>query len=144
MSRTALDSSVIIAALLGWHEAHSRASAALQALLAEPESPLLPVHSLLEAYSVMTRLPAPRRVSPRQAWTMLHQSLRETTRLVGAPSEATWSFLEGLAARSVSGGTTYDAWILATARKARAGRLLTLNPRHFERLAEGEVEILEP
>jgi hypothetical protein len=43
------------------------ASAELVALLQRPGKVLLPLHSLVEAYAVMTRLPPPHRLSPKRA-----------------------------------------------------------------------------
>ncbi len=143
MPGTALDTSVIIAGLLTWHEAHSRAQPALVAALEEPEPTVLPAHALLESFSVITRMPPPRRLTSGDAWTMLSESLRESTRLVSL-AEETWSVIEHLAQRSIGGGVTYDAFILASAREAEATRILTLNGRHFRRLADDDMEIWEP
>ncbi len=143
MAGTALDTSVIIAGLLTWHEDHSRTRAALETALAAPEPTILPVHALLEAYSVITRLPPPRRLSPDKARTVLSESLRDSTRLVGLGEEG-WTVIEELADRLIGGGMTYDAAIVATAQKAEATRILTLNGRHFKRLAGDDMEIWEP
>lgn len=56
----ALDTSVVIPALLGWHEAHEPARRAA-----------VPSHAPLETYSVLTRLPAPHRVSSEVAEQLL-------------------------------------------------------------------------
>jgi predicted nucleic acid-binding protein len=40
--------------------------------------------------------------------------------------------LARLAESAVGGGRTYDALIAASARKAKAHALLTLNPKHFD------------
>jgi len=143
MAVTALDTSVIIAGLVSWHEDHSRSRSALETALAAPEPTILPVHALLEAYSVITRLPPPRRLTPNKARTLLSESLRESTRLVGLGEEG-WSVIEELADRLIGGGMTYDAAIVASARKAEATRILTLNGRHFKRLTGADMEIREP
>jgi len=44
----------------------------------------------------------------------------------------------------VAGGAVYDAEIAEAAYRAGARRLLTLNRRHFERLAPEGLEIVEP
>src|ERR1043166_9312671 len=62
---TALDTSAIIAALLTWHESHELALEALVGSMAARGSRLVvPGPALVEAYAVMTRLPAPRRLPP--------------------------------------------------------------------------------
>ena len=63
----AVDSSVLVAALLGWHEHHVAAFRVLDAVLAADDDLVLPVHALIETYAVLTRLPAPHRLSPKAA-----------------------------------------------------------------------------
>ncbi len=53
----ALDTSCMIAAVCGWHEAHRRAAAAVERRLADGEQMAVAVHALSEAYAVLTRLP---------------------------------------------------------------------------------------
>ena len=56
-TRIAPDTSVIIAAFASWHESHAAARGALS------PGALLIAHCALETYSVLTRLPAPHRVT---------------------------------------------------------------------------------
>lgn len=83
-SVTAIDTSVIVPGLLFWHEKHEAASAALVQLLESGNEVVLPLHSLVEAYAVMTRLPPPHR-----------------------------DLLQNLSHRNLVGGTSYDSLILA-------------------------------
>jgi len=53
--------------------------------------------------------------------------------------------VEGLARLGHSGGMIYDALILACARKSKARRIYTLNPRHFCLIAPDlSSRIIEP
>jgi len=53
--------------------------------------------------------------------------------------------VEGLARLGHSGGMIYDALILACARKSKATRIYTLNPRHFRLVAPDlAARIVEP
>lgn len=133
----AVDSSVVIAALLAWHERHEDARPALSDAL---PSIAVPAPALIESYSVMTRLPSPHRLSPTSALTALRETFRETSIITLAESEI-WPLLERAAATGVAGGRTYDAHIMACAVKAGAKKLLTLNPRDFEALGVDGVEI---
>lgn len=135
---TALDTSVIIAALSSWHEAHEAAAAAVERAL--ELGAVLPLPALHESYSVLTRLPPPHRVSPRQAAAML-ASLDPVT-LVALP--ATWSDLADWAESGVAGGQVYDARIVACAVRAGADTVLTFNLGHFERLAGPSVQVRAP
>lgn len=142
--RVALDSSVVVAALLAWHERHDAARAELEEVLSSEGGVVLPVNALLEAYSVMTRLPSPHRLSPEHAMRLLELTFRESGRLVGPPEgEDAWGFVQSLRQRGIAGGRVYDALIAACARRGGADRILTLNLRHFEGLDPG-LSVLVP
>lgn len=138
----AVDSSLIVAALLGWHEKHGEARRWLERALDSGQPVVLPVHALLESYAVMTRLPAPHRIGARDAFDLLSGTFR-STRISTPGQRRIWPWLEASARRGLSGGRTYDALIAESARQAGATHILTLNPRHFEDAAEG-LEIVAP
>lgn len=141
----ALDTSVIVAALLSRHEHHPRAWAALDRSLRDAEGPpLLPVPSLLESFSVLTRLPPPWRVSPQDAHRLLADTFRPTARLVAMEGDAAWALLEGAVAHGIAGGAIQDAHIAACARLGGAHALWTFNRRDFDRLDLGDLEIVTP
>ncbi len=141
---TALDTSVVIASLLGWHQRHQLARDALLTVLARGDDVVLPGHALVEAYAVMTRLPAGKRVAPAAAYEMLRHNFQAQARIVTLASEDIWLTLDESSRRGVAGGLTYDARILAAARRAGADLLLTLHARDYERLDPGSVRIVVP
>lgn len=142
-TRWAADTSVIVAALLTWHEHHSPARRALESAM--EEGPLvLPVATLVESYAVLTRLPAPHRLSPRDAHALLRDNFAGAARVEGLDGDECWAMLASLAAQSIAGGRTYDAQILAAAVKGGAGVLLTLNAADFTTLARDEIDIRNP
>lgn len=142
MSAVALDTSVVVAALLGWHEAHDACADAVARAL--DEDTILPQSALIESYSVMTRLPSPHRVRPADAMQILAGSFRNDARIVALRPGSSWELLSRVRDHGVTGGLVYDARILAEARTGHATRLLTLNPGHFERLVPGDVDIVDP
>jgi predicted nucleic acid-binding protein len=101
--RRAADSSVTIAALLADHPAHESASEALAACEATI------AHVAVEAYSVLTRLPAPHRVDAGTAATVLKER-NSAVHVTLDPSEYAQAPTR-LAASGVSGGATYDGLI---------------------------------
>jgi predicted nucleic acid-binding protein len=137
----AVDSSVVIAALLSWHEFHQRAFNALEKAIARRRL-LVPVHSLVESYSVMTRLPSPHRLRPEIAYQLLHDSFGDA-RFVGSSPRKAWTFLGECAAAGIAGGRVYDAVIASAAVEARASELLTFNPRDFESFGD-RIAIIVP
>lgn len=144
MTTTAVDTSVAVAALLSWHEAHERALSALEESVGPGRRLVLPAPALLEAYSVMTRLPAPHRLAPGRASEILVGSFESRAKLVALEGAETWSLVRSLASAGIGGGPVYDAQILACAVKAGARRLLTLDERDFSRLDPQGLEIVVP
>ena len=142
MTVTAVDTSVLVAALLAWHESHEPARDSLLDALGGVL--VVPAPALVEAYAVMTRLPAPHRISPADACELLSGSFKQRAKVVGLAEKETWRFLHETASRGVAGGATFDALILACARKGGAQRVLTLDRRDFLRLGTGEIEVVIP
>jgi predicted nucleic acid-binding protein len=130
----AVDSSVLIAGLLSWHEFHTRASSALQTLIAR-RAFLIPLPALIESYSVMTRLPSPHRLRPEIAYGLLHDSC-DSARIASLGGGRAWAFLHECATAAIAGGRIYDATIAKVAIEAGAEELLTLNPRDFESFSD--------
>jgi len=140
---TALDTSVIIAALLSWHESHEAALRELKGSAAAGKL-ILPAPALVEAYAVMTRLPPPHRLAPKDALRILDGSLARRTTVAHLTGAESWKLLRESAGSGLAGGAAYDAAILACARKAGASRLLTLDRKDFLRLAPDDLEIVVP
>lgn len=130
----AVDTNVVIAALLTWHEVHSRAVAALEEAL-EQGTLLLPQPVLIESFSVMTRLPSPHRLRPEVAYELLSKSFHDI-RVAALPARKTWDLLKASVTDDIAGGRIYDAVIATAAIEAGAQVLLTFNPRDFEPFAE--------
>lgn len=130
-SAVACDTSVLVPALLGWHEHHDTAHAALRRATA------VPAHVLLETYSVLTRLPDPRRPAPAIAAAALRAlSLKP----LALPAGAHLSLLDDLARAGISGAAAYDAVIGATASHHRH-LLLTADQRARRTYAAVGVEV---
>ena len=105
---------------------------------------MMPGHVLVEAYSVLTRLPSGHRVAPEAAHALLDAGFRSRVRVVTLTPSEIWPLLTRWSKDGVAGGLTYDARILAEARKARADVLLTFDIGDYERLDAGTVRIERP
>jgi toxin FitB len=137
----AIDTNVIIAALVSWHDQHERAVAVVENHLKRGDL-VLPVPALVESYAVMTRLPAPHRLAPGDAFQVLHESFGDV-QLAAVPTVGIWRTLREMAGASVSGGRSYDGWIVKAAIAAKATALLTFNVRDFDAFAH-QIEIAAP
>jgi predicted nucleic acid-binding protein len=116
----AVDTSVVVAGFASWHEGHRSASAALA------RKPQVPAHVLIEAYSVLTRLPAPHRAPADLVAAFLARRFQEAP--LTLPARAHAALLETASRAGIVGGSIYDALIAATAQHAGA-RLLTRDQR---------------
>jgi predicted nucleic acid-binding protein len=116
----AVDTSVVVAAFASWHEGHTAAAAVLA------RKPRVPAHVLVEAYSVLTRLPSPHRASADLVTDFLARRFREAP--LTLPARAHTVLLEAASLAGVVGGSIYDALIAATVKHAGA-TLLTRDQR---------------
>ena len=133
----------MVAAFSSWHPDHRRALEALENLMAQQWEFCVVNHTVFETYSVLTRLPAPHRISPADAWTLVSKNLL-SRKLIQLRTQGTASFVHSLALRQIGGGRTYDALIAATAKDGGACVLLTLNPSHFRDFADDTFAIRAP
>lgn len=117
---TACDTSVLIPALLTWHPAHEACRALLRDDLTH-----VPAHVLIEAFSVMTRLPSPHRVNGDDAAAVLGALTLKPVTLTGSSHVR---LLGLMAARHLRGGAIYDGLVGLTATHHRL-RLLTRDRR---------------
>jgi predicted nucleic acid-binding protein len=140
----ALDTSCVVALVCEWHEHHAATTSAVDERLDRGVGLAIAAPVLVEAYSVLTRLPAPYRISPDVALHLLSENFQRKARTVALSADDHWSLLGRAPAAGVHGGRTYDAAIAACARKARARELLTLNLRHFAMFADDSLLITSP
>lgn len=109
----------MIAALSAWHEEHEPSAEALRSVTA------LPAHVVLEAYSVLTRLPAGLAVPATVAADVLGRRFPEPPRSLAKRDRQ--GLLPTLAA-GVFGGGSYDG-VVALEAHAHDHPLLTLDER---------------
>jgi predicted nucleic acid-binding protein len=113
------DTSILVPALLPWHEHHAPA----RAVAREVQS--IPAHVLFETYSVLTRLPAPHRLAAPAAAELI---ARLPGTILTLPADRHAATLRALAGVGIRGGASYDGLIAATAL-AHGRRLVTLDRR---------------
>lgn len=107
------DSSVIINAALG---IDLRSMNACRDVIASSRVAI--AHTLAESYSMLTRSPAPFRLSPAQAWQLLEDAFpNEPLTLSG---EGYQRVLRLVSDRGIVGGAIYDCLIAQTALEADA------------------------
>lgn len=123
-----VDSSVVIAGFVSWHELHDEAMAVLDSEVT------VSLHAAWETYAVLTRLPAPHRVAAGLVRDLLVS--RFGTELRELPPSTGADVLHSLPGLQVTGGASYDALIAAVAVSDGA-ELITCDQRArttYERL----------
>jgi predicted nucleic acid-binding protein len=133
----------MIAAVCGWHERHAAVAAEIEKRLKRDERLAVSASALVESYAVLTRLPAPHRLSAADAWALIESNFVKDRKILVLTGAGYVALLSALAKAGIGGGRTYDALIAECAREAKADTLLTLNRRHFESLIAG-VAIVDP
>lgn len=116
----AVDSSIAIAAFGDWHELNEEARSVLD------RGAALPVHVLLETYSVLTGFPPPHRAAPDVVDSWLEDRFQEILPPPGADEQR--ELVRTLARAGRTGGIVYDALVALTAKSAGA-TLVTADAR---------------
>ena len=111
---------MVVAALAAWHERHPDAAEAISGVR------VLPEHVLLEAYSVLTRLPGGLAVQPAVGAHELTRRFPEQP--LGLPGPSRANLLRTLASAGIGAGATYDG-LIALEALAHGYSLLSLDVR---------------
>jgi predicted nucleic acid-binding protein len=131
--RVALDTSVLVAAVVEDHAHHERAVWWLGT--GDPLERSASWHAYAETWAVLTALPLEPRVTGEVAAAVLNR-LARVVRFVPCTKAVYTAAVGRCAARSLRSGAVYDALHLVTAEAEAADLLLTFNMGDFTRLAE--------
>lgn len=136
------DTNVLIAASIETHEHHEQARRVLERARVGDDVGFLAAHSLAECFSVLTRLPMTKRISPQAAARFLRENVIRHFRIISLTAEEYASQIDEWDRRNIVGGKIYDALQIACAEKAgsRVDRVYTFNARHFESLASDSIQ----
>jgi predicted nucleic acid-binding protein len=134
----------MIASVCAWHESHKKTAAEISARLDAGQELVIAAHSLAETYAVLTRLPAPHRLSPSDAATLVKANFANAATVIALNAVDYKRLIATLPGREVSGGRTYDYLVVECARKAKVFSIVTLNDKHFSSLVSDATEIVNP
>ena len=139
------DTNVIVAAFINSHPEHRRSLPWLQKAVKKQIEGLVSVHSLIEVYSVITRLPLSPRISTDLALKLIKENILNSFKLITYSSRDYIDLLASLEKNNISGGDSYNGLILWAAEKSKADKIITLNVNDFIRVSPGLVDkISEP
>ena len=144
MSRFLPDTSVMVAAICGWHEHNRRAVRALEARLAGGDTLVVAAPALIETYAVLTRLPPPHQLAPSDAGTLVEANFVSGVETVALDAASYHRLLHDAPRERIAGGRIYDRAIAACAIEAKATELLTFNVRDFAIFALSGTAVVAP
>lgn len=145
MSRFLLDTSCMVAALCAWHEHHERAAREIERRLSDGAVLVAAAPALVETYAVLTRLPAPHRLSPAVSLALLEANFMvDDVLTVALEADAYLRLLRRAPEGGIAGGGVYDAVIVACALAGKVDTLLTFNERQFRPLSDQGISIVVP
>lgn len=131
------DTSILVASCLGDHEHHEVSHQAIEAAINNSNECFVGAHSLLETFSVLTRIPRSPRILPLQASEIIEGGIVSNCTVIALTSKEHVQFIQSAAKFGVFGGQIYDRLHIECALKCNAERLYTLNVREFAALAQG-------
>lgn len=135
--------SCILRLVAEWHEPHEATKKGYRARLHRGEKAVIPVHALLECYSVFTRLPPPLRTPPESAAEVLTKYFAGAD-LIGLPADAGWPLILSASSLRIAGGRVYDAAIAMAAVEAGATAVITWNTKRFLGLPFASLLVTQP
>lgn len=130
-----LDTNVLVAACLTDHEHHARSVPIVQMVHDGRANGFVSGHSLLEAHSILTRLPRAPRISPVQTATLISVNFLQHFAVTTLTGKEYGDLCQKLGREGIIGGRSYDLLHLACAEKCQADRIFTFNVTHFSDLA---------
>ena len=141
--RFGLDTSCVLPLVAEWHEHHEPTTKSYRARISRSETPVIPVHALLECYSVLTRLPHPLRTNPEAAAEVLTKYFADVE-IAGLESNLGWFLIRSASALGIGDGRIYDAAIAAAVAEAGATILVTWNVKHFLGCSPASLQVVQP
>ena len=136
------DTSVLVAAFVNAHPRHANCLPWLQKVKKKEIEGIISVHSLIEIYSILTKLPLSPRINPALALNLIKENILEDFELVTYDKKDYINLLDELSRGNIAGGASYDGLILNAAKKVTADKILTLNVNDFIRVCPQLVRII--
>ncbi|MHB8901573.1 MAG: PIN domain-containing protein [Thermoguttaceae bacterium] len=129
-----LDTSTLVAAMLADHAHHLASHEWLVRGKTGGFEFFVSAHSLVEAYSVLTRLPRKPPITSADAWKLLRENVVSVANLVTLSGSQCAILVEDLSKTGIIGGAAYDGLIARAAEQSQVDKLVTLNDTHFRRI----------
>ncbi len=132
--KVVFDTSVLVAAFVEPHPRHPWAFSRFKKALSREWEFIVCTHTVAELFAVLSTLPVRPRIGPAQARLLIQENVAAKARMTALSAADYRKVVNRTADLGVSGGAVYDALIARAAEKAKADRLVTLNPKDFLRI----------
>jgi predicted nucleic acid-binding protein len=144
LKKLALDTSVLVAALVEPHPFHARAFRWIDAVSTGRAKAECSWHAAAETWSVLTRLPLEPPISPALAEVAVDRLLQRVE-AVEVDRETYRAAVRRCSERGLRSGALFDALHLLSAERRGVDAFVTFNRSDFERmLAEGSPRLVVP
>jgi len=140
--RIFFDTLVLVAAFVNTHPRHTNCLPWLQRVKKKEIEGIISVHTLVELYSILTKLPLSPRINPELALKLIEENILEDFELASYDKKDYINLLGDLSRGNISGGASYDGLILNAAKRVNADKILTLNVNDFIRVCPQLVKII--
>ena len=137
-----IDTNIFIAALHANHPNNTAACLWLNRVLPKNEI-IIAEHSLLETYSVLTRLPVKWRLTPAETILLIKNNIKDQITIVHFPNKNFMFWIDKTALNNIEGGQIYDSYIIKTLISAKVDAIATFNISHFSNLIN-DVKLINP
>ena len=133
-TRTALDTSVLVASLETSHAHYPLADPYFEDARRGTRSLFVSAHALAETFSTLTALPVAPRIPPAKALRLIEESVLPFAEVVPLDGDDYRAVLARMADLDLVSGAVYDGLHVRAAEKAGADELVTVNGRDFRRM----------
>ena len=137
-----IDTNIFIAAIHKSHPNNLAASSWLNSVIINHDV-VMAQHSVLETYSVLTRLPPKWRLTSSEVVLLLRTNLKSQINIVHFPSKSFLGWIDKSALKNITGGQIYDSYIIKTLSAAKVDAIATFNIPHFSKLVD-DVKLINP
>jgi len=134
------DTSVLVAASEQGHPHYGQALPALRRVTGRKDQGFMSVHSIVEMYAALTRLPVQPRIHPAEAARIITDNILPHFEAVPIGKKDYVEALKLVGNGGWSGATIYGALLMGCAARCGADRIYTFNLADFQLLAPARLQ----
>ena len=139
-----LDTSVLITTFAEAHPNHKECFSILEKITDKKIEVLISSHTLLEFYSVFSKLPLKTRISPLEIKEVIERNIYPNFKIIYLEEKEHKEIISQITQLGLSGGIIYDLFHYMSARKAKANSILTYNSADFEKINFEKIPVMLP